>query len=68
MTYEEFLFSQLFMNFVENNKTRYQELEYDSMYPEMLKHRKLFLKSNFNTDLESEYDCIVTYLFSEIKG
>jgi hypothetical protein len=67
MNYEDFLFSQLFMNYIENNETEYQELEYDLMYPEVLRHRELFLKSNYNTDLESEYDCIVTYLKNEIN-
>jgi hypothetical protein len=56
------------MSHVENNVTEYQELEYDLMYPEVLRHRELFLKSNYNTDLESEYDCIVTYLLNEVKS
>jgi len=67
MTYEDFLFSQLFINHVENNKTHYQELEYDLIYPEVLKHRKLFLESKYNTDLESEYNCILSYLINEVK-
>ena len=62
MNYEDFLFSQLFMNYIENNETEYQELEYDLIFPEVLKHQKLFLKSNFNVDVRSEYDCIVNYL------
>ena len=62
MNYESFLFSQLFMSYVENNETEYQELEYDLIFPEVLKHQKLFLKSNFNVDVMSEYDCIVNYL------
>ncbi len=67
MTYEDFLFSQLFMNHIENNETEYQELEYDLIFPEVLEHQKLFLKSNFNVDVRSEYDCIVDYLLNEIK-
>ena len=67
MTYEDFLFSQLFMNHVEKNETQYQELEYDSMYSEVLRHREAFLKSKYNTDLESEYNCIVTYCLNELK-
>jgi hypothetical protein len=67
MTYEDFLFSQLFMNHIENNETEYQELEYDLIFPEVLKHQKLFLKSNFNVDVRSEYDCIVDYLLNEVK-
>ena len=50
MTYEDFLFSQLFMNHIENNETEYQELEYDLIFPEVLKHQKLFLKSNFKAE------------------
>jgi hypothetical protein len=40
MIYEDFLFSQLFMNYIENNKTKYQELEYDLIFPEILKHNE----------------------------
>lgn len=67
MTYEDFLFSQLFMNHIENNETEYKELEYDLIFPEVLKHQKLFLESNFNVDVISEYDCIVDYLLNEVK-
>ena len=62
MEYQDFLFSQLFMDHVQNNKTQYDELEYDLIYPEVTKHRDLFLKSEYNTDTKSEYDCIVDYL------
>ena len=55
------------MNHVENNETQYQELEYDLIFPEVLKHQKLFLKSNYNVDVRSEYDCIVDYLLNEVK-
>lgn len=67
MNYKDFLFSQLFMNHVENNETRYQELEYDLIFPEVLKHQNLFLKSSYNTDNRSDYDCIVDYLINEVK-
>lgn len=66
MKYEEFLFSQLFMNHIENNETEYKQLAYDIIYPKVLKHRELFLKSNYNTDMQSEYDCIVNYLLNEV--
>ncbi len=67
MTYEMFLFSQLFMKHVENNDTQYQDLAYDLIFSEVLKHRQLFLKSNYNVDVRSEYDCIETYLSNEVK-
>jgi hypothetical protein len=67
MNYEDFLFSQLFMNHIENNETEYQELEYDLIFPEVLKHQNLFLKSNYNVDVRSEYDCIIDYLLNEVK-
>ena len=67
MNYENFLFSQLFMNYIEGNETQYQELDYDVIYPEVLKHRILFLKSKFNVDVKSEYDCIVDYLTNNIQ-
>lgn len=66
MKYEEFLFSQLFMNHVENNETEYKELTYDIIYTEVLNHREFFLKSNYNTDMQSEYNCIVNYLLNEV--
>ena len=67
MNYEDFLFSQLFMNHIENNETEYQELEYDLIFPEVLNHQNLFLKSNYNVEVRSEYDCIVDYLLNEVK-
>jgi hypothetical protein len=66
MKYQEFLFSQLFMNHIENNETEYKELAYDIIYTEVLNHRELFLKSNYNTDMQSEYDSIVDYLLNEV--
>lgn len=66
MDYENFLFSQLFMNYVENNQTMYTELEYDVIYPEVLRHKELFLHSTYNVDEESEYDCIVKYLSEQV--
>lgn len=68
MRYEEFLFSQLFMSHVENNETEYQDLEYDLMFPEVLKHRAIFLESHFNVESKSEYDCIVDYLMTNIQS
>ena len=67
MKYEMFLFSQLFMKYVENNNTQYQDLAYDLIFSEVLRHRDLFLKSNFNVDVRSEYDCIEDYLSNEVK-
>ena len=66
MKYGDFLFSQLFMTHVENNETEYQELEYDLIFPEVLKHNTLFLESEFNVPSKSEYDCIVEYLTCNI--
>lgn len=67
MTYEMFLFSQLFMNHIENNETQYQERAYDLIYDEVLKHRELFLQSNFNVDVRSEYECIEDYINNQVK-
>jgi len=44
MKYEDFLFSQLFMNHIENTETEYKDLADDIIYTELLKHRELFLK------------------------
>ncbi len=49
------------------NETEYQDLEYDLIFPEVLKHRALFLESHFNVESKSEYDCIVDYLTSNIQ-
>ena len=67
MKYNEFLFAQLFMNYIEHNKTEYEDLSYDIMYPEVLKHKNLFDISNFNVDILSEYECIINYLNNNIK-
>jgi hypothetical protein len=67
MNYNDFLFSQLFMNHLEDNDTQYKQLEYDLIFSEMLRHKDLFLKSNLNTDIKSEYDCITDYLTQDIK-
>lgn len=66
MTYSEFLFSQLFMNFCENNKSNVKELEYDKVYPLILDHYANFAVSPENTDKESEYDCMVKYIESAL--
>jgi len=67
MNYEDFLFSQLFMNYVENNETQYKDLAYDLIFPEVLEELNAFLKSNYNVDVRSEYDCVVDYLHNEVK-
>ena len=66
MNYSQFLFSQLFINFCEHEDTKVNELEYDLVYPVILEHLDLFLKSKFNIDTKSEYDCILDYLKSEL--
>jgi len=67
MEYEEFLFSQLFMNYLENNDTEYKELEYDLIFPVMLKHREAYLSSPYFLANKGEYMCILDYLNNEIK-
>jgi hypothetical protein len=66
MNYQDFLFSQLFMRHIENNSTQYQDLEYDLIYPEVLRHKELYINSNFNTDTKGEYECIINYLTNTI--
>tara|TARA_R100000742_G_C4232532_1_gene53794 strand:+ start:455 stop:658 length:204 start_codon:yes stop_codon:yes gene_type:complete len=67
MNYSEFLFSQLFMDYVTNADTIYKEYEYDVIYGEVVKHFQLFLSSKYNVDTMSEYDCIVIYLTNELN-
>jgi len=67
MNYENFLFSQLFIKHIESNKTKYQELEYDLIYPIILEHLDLFLKSKHNVSTKGLYDCVTSYLAEEIK-
>ena len=67
MNYQSFLFSQLFMEYLNNNETEFQNLEYDLIYPVVLEHQKLFEKSNFNVDCLPEYECILNYLINTIK-
>ena len=67
MNYQDFLFAMLFMGYVNTNKTEYQDmLEYDLIFPEVLKHQELFLESEYNIDSKSEYDCINNYLYYRI--
>ena len=69
MTYEDFLFSQLFMNYVENNNTTYKDLEYDLIFHEVLYHKDMFNKSDYISNVEkSYYDCILDYLNDNIKN
>ncbi len=68
MDYDNFLFSQLFMRHVENNETLYgDDLEYDLIYPEVLKHRDIFMKSEWNNENLSMYAGILNYLVYEVK-
>ena len=64
--YESFLFSQLFMNYVGNHKTQYKDLEYDLIFPEVLKHEELYKSSTYFLGMESEYECILKYLSNEV--
>lgn len=66
MNYSQFLYSQLFMNYVENNITQYKELEYDLIFPAMEGHRNTSLGSVYNTDDKGEYQCIIEYLTNEL--
>jgi hypothetical protein len=66
MNYQDFLFSQLFMRHIENNSTQYQDLEYDLIYPEVIKHKELYINSNFNVYTKGEYECIINYLTNTI--
>jgi hypothetical protein len=67
MTYEDFLFSQLFMNYVENSETRYKELEYDLIFNKVLEHNEKYKSSNYFLGMKSEYQCILDYLVNEVK-
>ena len=67
MTYSEFIFSQLFMDHIQNNITQYNEVEYDLIFSEILRHYELFLISDENIDTQSEYDCIVDYLEKNVS-
>jgi len=67
MNYESFLFSQLFINYIENNETEYQELQYDLIYPEVLKHNESYKSSTYFLGMRSEYECILEYLSNEVK-
>ena len=68
MNYQEFLFSQLFMYYVDNYKTNYntEQKTYDQIYPEVVKHHKKFLKSTQNNFNLSLYECILLYLIDNL--
>lgn len=67
MNYSEFLFSQLFYNYIENNDTEYQELEYDIVYPIIVEHYKNYIGSSYNDDNKGEYACMLEYIYNKIK-
>jgi hypothetical protein len=61
--YQIYLFSQLFHNeFGED----LDEVPYDLLYPIIENELQEFLKSAYNTDEKSEYDCMVEYLTNKI--
>ena len=67
MEYYEFLFSQLFMNYIENNDTIYQHLEYDLIFEEILICYEDYQSSVYYLGFKSEYGCITDYLNNEIQ-
>ncbi len=67
MKYNEFLFSQLFMHYVENNETIYQHLEYDLIFKEILINYDYYKSSIYYLSFKSEYECIKDYLNNEIE-
>lgn len=67
MHYSEFLFSQLFTDYVTHTNTSYEEYEYDLIYGEVVRHFQAFMVSKYNTDAISEYDCMIKYLNNEVK-
>lgn len=66
MDYSEFLFSQLFMEYVTHEDTIYESYEYDIIYPEVLRHYELYTTSKYNVDTMGEYECMLRYLTNEI--
>lgn len=58
MNYSSFLFNCL----LREHNVSFNELPYDRMYEEHNELREEFLKSEFNTDDKSEYDCINKFL------
>ena len=62
MDYSEFLFSQLFMEYVTHEDTIYEDYEYDVIYPKIVKHYQLYTTSKFNVNTMGEYDCMLKYL------
>jgi hypothetical protein len=67
MNYEDFLFSQLFMNYVDNNDTIYNDtMEYDLIFPKIMQHQKEYKASTYFSMNKSEYECILDYLTNEL--
>lgn len=66
MSYREFLFSMLFLLHVEKIGSC-DDMAYDRMFPEAVKHLQLFSGSMYDVGSSSEYDCILNYLRYEVK-
>ncbi len=62
MTYSDFLFSKLFMEYNRAYNTDYKDMEYDLLFGVIKDHMENFLASPFNDESESEYNCISNYL------
>jgi len=55
------------MEHVENSNTKYNQLEYDLIFPHMIEHNELFKTSLYYLEMKSEYDCILDYLNNEVN-
>jgi hypothetical protein len=62
MTYEEFLFSQLYMVHTKS------EEEYDLVFGTIVQHFLIFQKSSYNVMTRGLYECIQDYLVAEVKN
>lgn len=62
MTYEEFLFSQIYTSRTEGHQ------EYDVLYDEIMVHYALFKQSKYDVATKGLYECIQDYLNEEVNN
>jgi|GEM_PF-2042927 len=67
MEYADFLFSQLFVDHIENTETKYRDLEYDLIFPEVERHNEEYKSSTYFLGMKGEYECILDYLQNKVK-
>lgn len=58
----------LFCNILRDHVSSFNELPFDEMYDKYIPYYNKFVKSEYNVDTKSEYDCMDEYIYREMVG